>query len=137
MDPRRKKPVDMAGIKRSRAAHTGTITRVTDKLRSIPFDQPEEVKLIKTKEVQIHLNTLLKTETGFNYSVEEAQDFAPTEEAEMADFQQEELDVIENFETSLFRAREIGEKLVAYKSVLTGISLFRSDCNLLWMSNLI
>ena len=134
MDPRRKKPVDMAGIKRSRAAHTGTITRVTDKLRSIPFDQPEEVKLIKTKEVQIHLNTLLKTETGFNYSVEEAQDFAPTEEAEMADFQQEELDVIENFETSLFRAREIGEKLVAYKSVLTGISLFRSDLEALQSS---
>ena len=134
MDPRRKKPVDMAGIRRSRAAHTGTITRVTDKLLAIPFDQPEEVKLIKTKEVQTHLNTLLKSETGFNFSVDEAQDFAPTDEGEMADFQQEELDIIENFESSLFRARELGEKLVAYKSVLTGISLFRSDLEALQSS---
>ena len=127
MDTRRKKPTDMAGVRRSRAAHTGTITRVTDKLYHIPFDQPEEVELIKVKEIQTHLQTLLKTETGFNHSIEEAQDFAPTEEGDLADFQQEEAIVIETFESSLFKAREIGEQLVAYKSVLTGISLFQID----------
>ena len=134
MDTRRKKPVDMAGVRRSRAAHTGTITRVTDRLLAIPYDHPEEVECIKSKEVQNHLNTLLKTETGLNYSIEEAQDFAPTEEGELADFQQEELMIIENFESSLFRARELGEKLVAYKAVFTGISLFRSDLDALQSS---
>ena len=134
MDIRRKKPADMTGIRRSRAAHTGTLTRIWDKLSSISCDHPDDVKLIKTKEVQIHLTTLLKTETGFGYSIEEAQDFAPTEEAELADFQQEELSVIENFESSLFRTRELGEKLVAYKAVLIGISLFRSDLDALQSS---
>ena len=127
MDPRRKKPTDMAGVRRSRAAHTGTVTRIWDKLSNIPYDEPEEVKLIKTSQVQTHLNTLLKTETGFNYSIEEAQDFAPTDEAELADFHQEEAAVLETFESSLFRARELGKQLVASKSVLSGISLFKID----------
>ena len=124
----------MAGVRRSRAAHNGTITRVTDKLLAIPYDHSEEVQRIKIKEVQTHLNTLLKTETGFSYSIEEAQDFAPTDEGELEGFQQEELMIIDNFESTLFRARELGEKLVAYKTVLTGIALFKSDLDALQSS---
>ena len=134
MDTRRKKPVDMTGIKRSRGAHNGTVTRVWEKLSVIPYDHQYEIKLIKTKEIQTLLNSLQKTEMGFNYSIEEAQEFAPTEEEELSDFQQEELMAIENFESSLFRARELGEKLVAYKAVLTGISLFKSDLKALQSS---
>ena len=134
MDTRRKKPADMAGVKRSRASHTGNINRIWDKLRNTPCDQPEEVELIKIKEIRTHLSTLVKTETGFNYSIEEAQEFAPLEEAEEADFQQEEADVIETFNSSLFAARELGEQLIAYKSVLTGIALFKSDLESLQMS---
>ena len=94
----------------------------------------EEVELIKIKEIRTHLSTLVKTETGFNYSIEEAQEFAPLEETEEADFQQEEADVIETFNSSLFAARELGEQLIAYKSVLTGIALFKSDLEALQMS---
>ena len=134
MDTRRKKPADMAGVKRSRASHTGNITRIWDKIRNTPCDQPEEVELIKIKEIRTHLSTLVKTETGFNNSIEEAQEFAPLEEAEEADFQREEADVIETFNSSLFAARELGEQLIAYKSVLTGIALFKSDLEALQMS---
>ena len=134
MDPRRKKPTDMAGIKRSRAAHTGTVTRIWDKLANIPFDQTEEVELIQLPEIQNHLNTLLKSETGYNFSIEEAQEFAPEEESDYSDFQQSEADAIETFETSLLRARMLGEKLSACKTVLTRMASFKTDLEALQSS---
>ena len=127
MDLRRKKPTDMTGIKTSRAAHTGIVTRNYERLRAMPFDQPEEVQRIKLTEVKTILKTLLKTEAGFSSSMEEAQEFVPTDEAEESAFQEEELEVEENFSQSLSTARILGEQLLACKSTLSGIATFKNS----------
>ena len=131
MDPRRKKPVDMVGIKRSRAAHTGIITRNFERLKAMPFDHPEEVQLLKLPEIKTIIKTLLKTETGFALSIEEAQDFAPTDEADEAAFQEEEQDIVDTFQQTLSNAKALGEQLLACKSTLTGIATFKNDLDAL------
>ena len=125
MDLRRKKATDMAGVKRSRAAHTGIVTRNHDKFLGMPFEQPEEVQRIKLTEVKAILKTLLKTETGFTASMDEAQDFIPTDEADAAAFQEEELEVSETFYQSLYIARTLGEQILACKNILTGVATFK------------
>ena len=134
MATRWKKPVDMAGVKRSRASHTGTVTRVWDRFKAIPCDQPEEIQQIKVTDIKTNLKTLLKTEVGFALSVEEAQDFAPEDEGEDAAFQEEEEEAAETFTHSLAAARELGEQLLAYKAVLTGIAIFKTDLDALQQS---
>ena len=127
MDLRRKKPTDMTGIKRSRAAHTGIVTRSYDKLRAMPFDQPHEVQRIKLTEVKTIIKTLLKTEAGFSSSMEEAQEFAPADEAEESAFQEEEQEMAETFHQSLATTRTLGEQLLACKQTLTGLATFKNS----------
>ena len=117
----------MAGIKRSRAAHTGILTRSHDRLLSMPFDQPEEVQRIKLTEVKTILKTLLKTEAGFTSSLDEAQDFMPTDEAAEAAFQEEEQEMAETFYQSLATTRTLGEQLLACKQTLTGLATFKNS----------
>ena len=121
----------MAGVKKSRASHTGTVTRVWDRLRSMPFDQPEEVQILKLHIIKKDLQTLTKTEAGFETSLEEARDFAPTDEAEEAAFQEEEDEVADTFSSSLTAARTLGEQLLACKAVLTGIGAFKAELDAL------
>ena len=119
--------MDMVGIKRSRAAHSGIITRNFERLKAMPFDSPEEVQLLKLPEIKTIIKTLLKTETGFTLSIEEAQDFAPTDEAEEATFQEEEQDIVDTFQQTLSNAKALGEQLLACKATLTGIATFKKD----------
>ena len=119
--------MDMVGIKRSRAAHTDIITRNFERLKAMPFDSPEEVQLLKLPEIKTIIKTLLKTETGFTLSIEEAQDFAPTDEAEEATFQEEEQDIVDTFQQTLSNAKALGEQLLACKATLTGIATFKKD----------
>ena len=121
----------MAGVKRSRAAHTGTVTRVGERLRGMPFDQPEEVQRLKVTDIKTHLKTLAKTEAGFNTSLEEAQDFLPEDEAEEAAFQQEEGETAETFTISINAAKTIGEQLLAAKAVLIGMGAFKTKVDAL------
>ena len=125
MDLRRKKATDMAGVKRSRAAHSGVLTRAHDKFLGIPFDHPDDVKRIKSTEVRSILKTLLKTEAGFAASTEEAQDFTPTDEADMTSFQEEELEVADAFHQQLYLIQTLGEQILACKTILTGLTTFK------------
>ena len=127
MDGRRKKPVDMQGVKRSRSAHSGKVTQMWEKLKSLEYEQPEEIRRLNTIEVKGYLKTLAKPEAGFLTSLSEAQDFAPTDEDELDTFQTEEDEAAEVFTNSLDRARNLGEQILGYKAISTSIRTFNVD----------
>ena len=116
----------MEGVKRSRGAHSGVLTRAYDKLSAIPFEHPDDVRRVKSTEVRSILKTISTTEAGFSASMEEAQDFAPTEESDMAPFQEEELEVAEAFHQRLYTIRTLGEQILTCKTVLTGVTTFKT-----------
>ena len=127
MDTRRKIPVDMGGIKRSRAVHTGKVSKQYERLRAMPYDHLEEIQNLNNTEIKSILSTLLKTELGFNLSIEEAQVFSPTDEGEEAIFQEEEMDVIDTFQHMLSNAKALGERLLLCKSMLVGVNAFTKE----------
>ena len=90
MSSRRRPPVDLAAVKKSRASYCGAITRALDKLKAIPAAQTEDVLLIKSKDLDRTLASIEKTEAGFLTTLEDAQGFAPTEEEDEPAFQAEE-----------------------------------------------
>ena len=118
--------MDMQGIRRSRAVHTGRAGKEFDRLRAMPFEQTEEVQLLKLNDIKAIMKSLLKTETGFTLSIEEAQDFAPTEEEAEAAFQDEEQDIVDAFQQTISSAKALGEQLLACKAILTGLATFKT-----------
>ena len=126
MDLRRKKAVNMDGVKRSRKAHGGVLTKAYDKLVLIPFENPADVRRVKSTEVRSILKTISTTEAGFSASMEEAQDFSPTDDGELAAFQEEELEVAEAFHQRLYLTRTLGEQILACKTILTGVTTFKT-----------
>ena len=116
----------MEGVKASRKAHSGVLTRARNKLDIIPFEHPDEVKRIKLTDVKAILKTINTTEAGFSASMEEAQDFAPADEDELANFQEEELEVAEAFHERLHLTRTLGEQILACKTIHTGVTTFRT-----------
>ena len=124
----------MAGIKRSRNVHNGIITRNFGRLKTMPFDSAEEVQLLKLNEIRTILKSLAKSEAGLNLSIEEAQDFAPTEEEAEAIFQEEEQDIVDTFQQLLSDAKALGEQLLACKATLTGLATFRNSLEALQKS---
>ena len=134
MASRRKTPADYNAVKKSRAALTGAVTKAWDKFSGMEFAQPEEVLLIKPKEVERFLSSITRAEAGFTKSLEEAQQFAPEDEEEDAAFQREEDEAFEVFDEHLSATRLLGEQLLAYKTILTGISNFKSDLEALQTS---
>ena len=90
MSLRRKTPVDMAGVKRSRACSLGKVTTAATKVNSIKHDDPAEIRLIAPKELERILASLEKTEAGFEQSFEDAMDFVPTGEEEDTFYEEEE-----------------------------------------------
>ena len=116
----------MDGVKASRKAHSGVLTRARHKLDVIPFEHSDEVRSIKLTDVKSILKTLSTTEAGFSASLEEAQDFAPTDEEELATFQEEELEVAETFHERLHLTRTLGEQILTCKTVHTGITTFKT-----------
>ena len=126
MDARRKKPTDMLGVKRSRAVHTGSLSKNYGRLKAMPFDSLEEIQLLKINEIKMILKSLAKTEVGLTLSIEEAQDFAPTDEEAEAIFQEEELDIVDTFQQTLSESIALGEQLLACKTTVTSIATFKS-----------
>ena len=116
----------MDGVKASRKAHSGVLTRARNKLEVIPFEHPDDVKHIKLTDVKAILKTLNTTEAGFSASMEEAQDFAPIDEDELATFQEEELEIAEAFHERLHRTRTLGEQILACKTIHTGVTTFKT-----------
>ena len=117
----------MEGVRRSRGAHSGVLTKAQEKLDAMPFEHPDDVRRIKSTEVKAILKTLLKTEAGFSASMEEAQEFTPTDETAMASFQEEELEVTDAFHQQLYLTRTLGEQILACKTILTGITKFNTS----------
>ena len=127
MDLRRKKPVDMQGVRRSRASHSGKVTSIWEKLKALDYEQPEDLKKLNTVEVRGYLRTLTKTEAGFTTSLAEAQEFAPLEEEEAETFQNEEDEAAETFTQALDTARNLGQQIQGYKTISTAIRDFNTD----------
>ena len=127
MASRRKTPADYAAVKKSRSALTGAVTKAWDKFSATDSSRPEEVLLIKTKEVERYLSSISRTADNFHHSIDEAQQFAPTDEGEEQNFQEEEADALDVFEDHLAATKALGEQLLTYKSTLLGVNNFKND----------
>ena len=127
----RRKPVDYVAVKKSRAALIGHVTKAMDKFTAIPHNTPEEVRGINSKDVDRHLGSLTRTETTFQLTLAEAQDFCPTEEEDEAAFQEGEDSYGEQFFTSVTKARDLGDTLLNLKSVLNGLADFKTGLSAL------
>ena len=127
MSSRRRPPVDLAAVKKSRAAYSGAITRALDKLRAIPATQAEDVLAIKSKDLDRLLSSIERTEAGFLTNLEDAQGFAPEGEEEEPAFQMEEDLAMETFQANISAARDLANELLTLKAVLNGLSNFRND----------
>ena len=125
MSSRRRPPADLAAVKRSRAGCTGAITKALDRFKAIPSTSSEEVILINSKEIDRILTSIIKTETAFLLSLEDAQTFVP-EDSEEA-FQQEEELAADNFTAAITATRDLGEQLLCLKAVLNGLANFTCD----------
>ena len=113
----------MGAIKKSRSAYTGVVTRAMDKLRNIPCSESEEVASIDLSEVELTLTKLIKTETGFTQTLDDAQNFLPEEDEQEAFFTEEEI-AEDNFITALAKVRTLGKRLIILKTVLNGLDDF-------------
>ena len=126
MSLRRRTPTDLAAVKKSRGGFTGAVTKAIDKLQGIRSDEPEEVQAINTKDVDRILASLIKTETGFLLTMEDALHFTPTDEEEEEAFSSEEATALETFQESISTARDAAEQLLTLKSVLNGLADFKN-----------
>ena len=126
MGTRRRIPTDLASARRSRAGFTGAVTKALEKLTFMKSDEPEEIQSINTKEVDRLLIALSKTETGFHQSLEESQAFAPEGGEEEEAFITHEDLATETFQDSVSTARDMADRLLALKSILTGLADFKT-----------
>ena len=127
MSRRKTPPADLAAVRKSRAGFTGAVTKAMDKLTSIKSDEPEEIQVINTKEVDRLLSSLERTETGFLQTLEEAQSFIPDGDGEEDAFYTDEDLAMETFQDSISSARDTADRLLALKSVLTGLADFKNE----------
>ena len=123
---RRRNPKDLNDVKKSRGGYTGAVTKAVDKLQRIPFGEPEEVQAISTKDLDRILASLVKTETGFLQTMEEALAFIPTDEEEEETFSSEEAFALEAFQDAISTARDTAEQLLSLKSILNGLADFKN-----------
>ena len=119
--------MDMNGVRRSRASHTGKITQMWEKLKALDYQEQEELQRLYTTEVKGYLKTLAKTEAGYTSSLSEAHDFAPEGEEALDAFQREEDEAAEHFTESLDQARSLGNQILGYKASYLGIRSFKTD----------
>ena len=127
MASRRKVPTSYAAIKKSRSALTGAVTKAWDKFSAMETSEPEEVLVIKAKEVERYLASISRTAEHFQQSMEDAQQFLPTDEDGEAIFLEEEEELLDTFEDHLEATKALGEQLLAYKATLTGVNQFKTD----------
>ena len=126
MGTRRRPPADMAAVKRSRSCFAGAITRATDKIKAIKSDDPAEVRLINTKDLDRLFISIEKTEAGFLQTLEDAQDFAPEGDGEEA-FQIEEDNAMDSFSSSISVIRDRADHLLTLKGVWTSLGDLSCD----------
>ena len=125
MSSRRRVPTDIAAVRRSRAGCVGAITKAFDKFKGFPAESSEEVAAINSKEIDRTLSSIIKTESAFLQTLEDAQNFVP-EDSEEA-FQEEEEMAADSFNTSISATRDLGDQLLCLKAVLNGLANFQQD----------
>ena len=125
MSLRRRPPTNLAAVKRSRAGYTGAITKALERFKAIPATTSEEVDTINSKEVDRTLASIVRTETSFLQSLEDAQTFIPEDDEDA--FQQEEEQAAESFSNAISATRDLGEQLLCLKAVLNGLANFNCD----------
>ena len=116
---------DLAATKRSRAGCTGAITKALERLKGISWETQEEVALINSKEVERTLHSIIKTETTFLQTLEDAQKNLPEDDEE--NFQLEEEQAADAFSDAISATRDLGDQLLCLKAVLNGLADFKCD----------
>ena len=122
---RRKASTNMAEVKKSRSGYNGAVTKVLGKLQHIKCDEVAAVAAIDTKDVNRLLGSLARTEKNFLVTLEEAEEYAP--EGREEEFQDEEDEVLEEFERTIAVCQELGELLLSLKNVQTGLANLSHD----------
>ena len=122
----RTRKLDLATVRRSRAGFTGAVTKALDKLTHMKSDEPEEIQALNSREVERLMGSITRSETGFLQTLEDAQQFLPTDDGEEAFTTEEDL-AMDNFQETISSARDEGSRLLALKSVLIGLADFSND----------
>ena len=127
MSLRRKTPVDMAGVKRSRACSLGKVTAAASKVNSIKHDDPAEIRLIATTELDRILASLQRTEAGFEQSFDDATEFAPTGEDEEETFYEEEEAARTLFEEAINPVKDQAKFLIDLRKAWSRVVYLSED----------
>ena len=126
MSLRRKIPVDMTGVKKSRSASLGKVTIATAKIRAVKYDDPAEVAMINPKDIERIIAGLDKTVAGFDLTFDEAVEFAPTGE-DMDAFYEEEEEARASFDEAINVAKDHAEFLINLRKVWTSVADLSRD----------
>ena len=127
MASRRRIPKDMAGVKKSRAALAGAVTRSKDKLQAMPSSEPEEVATLSLPAIQQIIDSLDKTKIGFNLSLDDAQKYPPSDEEQEEAFLEAEDLAEEQFSANIAKVKHMAESLITLKHVHNGLDDFRRE----------
>ena len=119
-------PRGLDTIRRSRVGFAGAVTKALGKLNLMPSEEPEEIPVLNSREVERLMNSITKSETGFLLTLEEAQQHLPTDDGEEA-FTAEEDIAMDSFQETISAARDQISKLLALKSILIGLADFNND----------
>ena len=119
---RRRPPVDMAAVRRSRGCYTGAVTKAFDKLTLLNSTDVAAITTFNAPDLSRQLTSLERTASNFLITMEEAQLFAPEDATEEEAFQTDEIAILETFEEAVARVRLLAEHLLALKSVQTGLT---------------
>ena len=123
MSARRRAPVDLPALRRSRSSFTGAITRARDKLRGYqdgPFED------YTAKNVERILSSVSNTEKGYLQTVEDAVEFIPPDETG-DELQQEEDEAVESFTNNISDVRELAAALLSLKMIKRHIDDINCD----------
>ena len=123
---RRKVPTCMGDVKKSRRSYSGALTKAMDKLKMMPHDCVEEIIDVDKEEVERLLKSIMRTETNFMATLEEAQDYAPEGEEEDT-FLEEEDAMLETFEQAASAVRKLANEILALKYTQMGLADLSHD----------
>ena len=80
----------LGALKKSRSSYNGRISTLRGNLEAFRIDDTEDISRLEPEEINRLLEGATITKKKFDHSMEAAQEFAPTEESEYDDFQEEE-----------------------------------------------
>ena len=115
-------PPDLATLKRSRAAFTGAITKVKDKLNGI---KATDIVTYNTKNIDRLITSISNMKSGFLQTMEDAQEFLTDGETDA--LQLEEDDALEAFSAAVLEVQDLADELLNLKSIRVGLDDLHCD----------